>query len=295
MINLNKLTGFLCIAIPLLFFACERPLDYDFEVEEIKPVLFVSLNNNGVSYARLTYSALIKGEFKTNRAIEDADIQLHDTDGHLTSFIEEGEGNYSLEYDFEISNSYLIKVNTPYGEVESDLVYFYKAPQVNSITLSNYTKSDPPQSNDAWLLNLNLFIDEEIPYYSFRVKGIIDGEPTEELSSAWSIQSDETDGPCTLAYQFTNECYKNQSVDYPLRVAKYTSNFPIEAENIYEGYIVEMISINESGYEAGFYNFEYEFIDLVFSEPAPHYSNVNGGYGVVEAINITRNTVMVED
>lgn len=292
--NLNKLAGFLCIAIPLLLVACERQLDYDFEVEEIKPVLFVSLNNNGISQARLTYSAPIKGEFKTNRPIEDADIQLHDIDGHLTSFIEEGEGDYSLEYDFDITKSYFIKVNTPYGEVVSDLVYFFPAPQIEKITFSNYTDSDPPQSNDSYLLTIELFVDEKISYYGFDLKGIVEGEIKENIDSR-ILQSGEINGPCSPSYLFTNECFVNQTKVIEISLDKYFGWFPIRPEGTYEGYILEMISLNESGYEANFYNFEYDFIDLVFSEPAPHYSNVNGGYGVVEAINITRKVVMVDN
>ncbi len=294
MINLNKLTGFLYLAISLVFFACEKSLDYDFEVEEIKPVLFVTLNNNGVSHASLTYSAPINGEFKSNRAIEDADIQLHDTDGYVTTFIGEGEGDYSLEYDFDITKGYFIKVNTSYGEVESETVYFFAAPHIEKITFSNYIDSDPPEYNDAYLLTIQLFVDEKIPYYSFDLKGIVEGELKENVDSR-VLQSGEINGPCSPSYLFTNECFMNQTKVIEISLKKYFGWFPIRPEGTYEGFILEVYSLNESAYEASFYNFEYDFIDLVFSEPAPHYSNVNGGYGVVEAINITRNTVMVED
>ena len=93
---------------------------------------------------------------------------------------------------------------------------------------------------------------------------------------------------------YVGECFKNQTNLIEVSLDKYFGSFLVRPVGIYEGNKLEMLSLNKSAYEASFYNFVYDFIDLVFSELAPYYSNVKGGYGVVEAINITRSIWMVE-
>jgi hypothetical protein len=273
-----------------VFVACDTNVDFEGLEYPIEPVVYAHLNADSTVEARISHSAPVRGEFSSDRTIDDARVVLIENGEDSIRLELISEGLYQANYIPNIESQYSLWVETTYGNMLSSSIKIPAKPKVGSSYLEPYQKEYFDYTD---LLRSALKIEGALPqFFSLKV-----GYRQANQFQSISITSVE-DGVISacggfdasnraklyfvgdlMMYGSEYKCLESDSLK--IEVAFNREALPEASKNL----TLKFASTSQEfqDFESGL--IEYRAIDLFFEEPLPPYTNFDNGYGYFAAFN----------
>lgn len=278
----------------ILFFffmlSCDTNVDFEGVEYPIEPVVYAQLNADSTVEASVMYSAPVKGEFSSDRFINDARVVLVEN-GQDSLLLElTSEGQYQANYIPNMESQYSLWVGTSYGNMLSSSVQIPRKPKVGSSSLEPYQKGYFNYTDllrSAWkiegalpqFLSLQVGFNEANRFQPIRITSVEEavisacgGFDASNRAKLYFVGD-------LIMYGSEYECLESDSLK--IAVAFNREVLPEATRNL---------TLKFSATSQAYYDFESELIDyrpidLFFEEPLPPYSNFDFGYGYFAAFN----------
>ncbi|WKN31727.1 DUF4249 domain-containing protein [Porifericola rhodea] len=315
----------------MLLMACESVVTIDVPQEPSRLVLNSIINEDAYIEVFLSRSKYVLSNSQLE-AVDGAEIMLEE-DGQVIARLEANRtstlsGVYTTDYKPKAGNTYTLKASHPdFNSVESsttipvvvpihtlkydttvyeDSYYDYN----DSLVTKRYVSlddiwlgiSDPPEEENFYEIVLYHYYQEVVEMYD--EEGNYQGYDTVDYAIPVYITSDdpvvsendffEDSGYVGSSLLFSDEIFNGKT---------YTIHFEESYGSVYYSnkeqeneYLLQLRSLNKSQYQyLRSIDLQYDTEGNPFSEPAPVYNNIEGGYGIFAGYSLDAKTISLQD
>lgn len=268
-----------------VFIACDTNVDFEGVEYPIKPVVYAHLNADSTVEASIRYSAPVKGDFSSDREINDARVILIENGEDSTLLELTSEGQYKANYIPNMTSQYSLWVETSYGNMLSTSVKIPSKPRVGKSYLEPYQKG---YFNYTDLLRSVWRVEGALPQFlslqagyneANRFQPIMITSVEEAVISACGGFDASNGANLYNIVDFEDECLESDSLK--IAVAFNRDSVLKVSRNL----IVKFAATSQEDHDFEANLIEYRAIDLFFEEPLPPYTNFDNGYGYFAAFN----------
>ncbi|WKV10649.1 DUF4249 family protein [Marivirga harenae] len=277
----------------LLFFfilSCDTNVDFEGKEYPTEPVVYAHLNADSTVEARISYSAPVRGEFASNREINDAKVVLIENGKDSIRLKLISEGKYQASYIPDLESHYKLWVKTDYGSMLSSTVQIPVKPSELSSSLEPYQKGF---YNYTDLLRTKWEVGRQKPQFLKLQVGYADSKQFQSIRIT-SVEDalisacggfDASDGGKLYFIGDVSmngqryECIESDSLE--MSVAFNRDSVPEGNRDL----LVKFATTSPQYHEFEAQLIDYRAIDLFFEEPVPPYTNFDNGYGYFAAFN----------
>lgn len=265
--------------------ACDTNVDFDGVEYPIEPVVYAHLNADSTVEARISHSAPVRGEFSSDRTIDDARVVLIENGEDSTLLELTSEGQYKANYIPNMASQYSLWVETSYGNMLSTSVKIPSKPKVGSSYLEPYQKGYFNYTDllrSAWKVEgaLPQFLSLQVGYNEAnRFQPIMITSVEEAVISACGGGSASNRANLYNVVDFKDECLESDS----LKIAVAFNREVLPEAN--RRLIVKFAATSQEYHDFEANLIDYRALDLFFEEPLPPYSNFDFGYGYFAGFN----------
>ncbi|MGM0580806.1 MAG: DUF4249 family protein [Bacteroidota bacterium] len=268
-----------------VFIACDTNVDFEGAEYPIEPVVYAHLNADSTVEARVMHSAPVRGEFSSDRAIDDARVVLIENGEDSTLLELTSEGQYKANFIPNMESQYSLWVESSYGNMLSSSVKIPGKPKVGSSYLEPYQKGYFNYTDllrSAWeiegalpqFLSLQAGYEQANQFQPIRITPVEDafisvcgGGSASNLANLYDV------------VDFEDECLESDSLK--IAVAFNREDLPEASSNL----ILKFATTTQEYHDFEANLIDYRAMDLFFEEPLPPYSNFDFGYGYFAAFN----------
>lgn len=273
------------ILIFFLFIACDTNVQFEGVEYPSKPVVYAHLNADSTVEASISYSAPVRGEFSSERAVNDASVFLIENGEDSTLLELTSEGQYKANYIPNMASQYSLWVETSYGNMLSSSVQIPAKPKVGPSYLEPYQKGYFDYTDllrSAWKVEgaLPQFLSLQVGYNEAnRFQSIMITSVEEAVISACGGGSASNRANLYNVVDFEDECLEFDT----LKIAVAFSRDSVL--QVSRNLILKFAATSQEYHDFEASLIEYRAIDLFFEEPLPPYTNFDNGYGYFAAFN----------
>jgi len=274
------------IFLPLLLLSCEKTLSPDLLYEGDKIVLHAILNPNTAFQAQLTISLPPVGLQQEITYVQGASVRLVSETGNILALEEEAEGIYAAPLNWRPQTGvryYLTASASGFPDIETTLVLVPTTPSISQFGFQD-SAFTPSGSNNrsGGEINFSIPHNPSIPeYFHFEARFVWDSliDPFAFLSVQEILAGNVSCGYGGGEF-LSDACFVINP--FPL---SFRTSIPAVRRTGERPKQIEFVVAQTSESYFRYYELlnQPEDIELAFSEPAPSYSNVRGGYGLLGA------------
>jgi len=282
--------GLYNILLSLFILSCDTNVDFEGMEYPIEPVVYAHLYADSTVEARISYSAPVKGEFASDREINNAKVVLIENGKDSIQLEMTSEGKYQASYIPNMDSHYKLWIETDYGNMLSSTVQIPVKPSELTSSLEPYHKGF---YNYTDLLRTKWEVGGQKPQF---LKLQVGYAYSKQFQSIWitSVEDafisacggfDASDGGKLYFIGDVSmngqryECIESDSLE--MSVAFNRDSVPEGNRNL----LVKFATTSSEYHEFEAQLIDYRAIDLFFEEPVPPYTNFDNGYGYFAAFN----------
>lgn len=271
------------IGLMLFWVSCSKEIDYPIPYDGDKLVLLSFLGGESPVTAKITHSIAPTGYQEFDLTVKDASVNLYEDNEKVETLVYDTNRKiYKSPTSFipRIGKSYHFEVSAEtHPDIQTEQVLLLPEPDVVDFTFEDNISLDG-NNNAVGRLDIDFQdADSRTDYYSFEVIGYHNNEPYINILRSVNNDIEGTD-ICDFDWTiFSDICFDGELYTLSLDISMGNSNGSNEVEFDY-------IDIHFNAISEGFYSYEKTIYEeegffTVFAEPAPLYSNVEGGYGIL--------------
>ncbi len=266
----------------LFFGSCSKEIDnYPISYGADKLVLLSFLDTETSVTAKITHSIAPTGYHEYDLTVSNALVELYEENEKVETLVyDTNQKIYRSSINFipQTGKNYHFKVSAEgYPDIQTEQVLMLSEPDVIDFTFEGNIGLD---YNNAPVGRLDINFQDDVSktdYYTFDAIGYQNNEPYRYVLRSVNNDIEGTD-VCDFDWTiFSDICFDGEVYTLSLDVAMgdYSSD-----ENLFEYVDIYFNAISEGFYAYEKTLYEEEGFFTVFAEPAPLYSNVEGGYGI---------------